>query len=152
MPNEVNEHEAIKRFAEGLKLAAHSIRRLQFIDKYPTEPKRFAKGINEAIGSAYQLGHLQRNPDFFRIRDALEGIRHNAAMMGVANYLGNKPALMGGENPFERVSKRLKAVAEIGVRIARSKAVPNSTVLASTNVRQALLNIADKKTKKETLW
>jgi hypothetical protein len=118
---EVTEQEALKRFVNGLKECAASMLKLEDIEKYPNESSRFTYYIRDAIGSAYQLGHMQRNPDFFRIRDQLELLAKQAAMLGLQNHLGSVGMTLDGKNPFHVISEILTKTCEIGQRIATSK-------------------------------
>lgn len=134
--SDVTEHEAISRFIEGIKEASSSIRLLEDFEKNRDETTKFAKALRVASGSAWQLYHMQDNPDFLAIRDQLEILMKQGSIMAVNKHLGFNIKAKYGVSPFVALSNMLLAISEIGARLATSKAVPRNVVLGALDERQ----------------
>lgn len=136
---ETTEHEAIKAFNDGVREAASCILKLETPEKYPFAPLQFVKAIDRASGSAYQLGHMQTNPDFFRIRDMLDLLKKQVALMAIGSKMGRTPIPVDGGNPFKKIADMVLGIAERGMTIAMSKAVTKQGVNEALDLRELFL-------------
>lgn len=145
--SETTEKEAITRFTESIARASSYINDLSDINKHPFSSGIIAQALRDASGSAYQLGHMQRNPDFFRIRDQLELLTKQAALLAYNNHINRNMQTVKGKNPFEYMKEMLIGISEIGKRLATSKAVPEAEIQSSILLRQEHLRKQEKKLK-----
>lgn len=54
---------------------------------------RLLEGLRQASGSAHQLAHMQRNPQWLQIRDMLEAVRYNCQKLAQRRSLPNGEVL-----------------------------------------------------------
>lgn len=124
----------IGRFTDSLKKSAsraEEITKAQINDK-PRIFVEFIDGLKVSAGSAHQLAHQQQNPYFLNIRDTLEGIIEIGQKLPVMNESQNVIWL--------GIKTSLETMAERGLKMATSKAVTRTEVLANLADRQAKLD------------
>lgn len=124
----------ISRFTDSLKKSAS---RAEEITKAPDKDKprifvEFIDGLKISAGCAHQLAHAQENPYFLTIRDTLEGIIEIGQKLPVMNQSQNV-LWLGIKTSLETMSTK-------GQRMATSKAVTRTEVLANLDVRQKALD------------
>lgn len=130
MSLEITESEMISRFVDSLKKSASRAEEITKVEdnKKPKIFIDFINGLKISAGSAHQLAHAQQNPGFLNIRDTLEGI------IEVGQRL---PTFYNSQNIiWLKIKESLTELAQRGEKLATSKAVARTDVLAMLDVRQ----------------
>lgn len=132
--SDLNEHEMIERLIEGTRTAAgHVMTLCQDMSNgrlaRPTVLADLRKNLNEAAASAGQLGHAQRNPDFFAVRDQL-----NEAAVGIWSVSFSNSPKAG--LALSRLGTVLDMLWREAKRMSEALSVPGQEVLAKIDARQ----------------
>ena len=136
---EITEKQAIQGFIDNLKRASSLIKQCADPDKNPNSSHTFVKCMGSASGYANILGNYQQNMDWYRVRDMIEDLTIQAANMAIDNFFGKFPILANGENGFLRLAMTLNSVAEVGHKLATSKAVTRQQLVDACNAREAYI-------------
>lgn len=134
MTLEISEKEMLDRYVDSLKRAASRASEFIRADEKlkPTLFVDFLHEIKIAAGSAHQLSLAQENPNFLTIRDKLE------AILEVGQTLPTFGPKQNGL--WMSIKASLEQMSVTGMRMATSKAMKRSDVLADLVHRQLILN------------
>lgn len=134
MTLEISEQEMISRYVDSLKRAAS--RAVEFIRaEESAKPALFVDFLHQikvAAGSAHQLGITQENTHFLVLRDKLEMI------IEVGQTLPTFGPKQNGL--WMSIKNSLEQMAQTGFRLATSKGMKRTEVLANLNLRQLELS------------
>lgn len=131
---DLDEHEVIERLRDSCGFAADAVARMcrsvaMNAAPSPGDVLTLQRECRSASGSAGQLAHLQQNPSFLTIRDALEGIA--SMILRVAPGAGAKRGLF-----LSQLGRALEKLRAESVRMATAKPKSREDVLAEINLRR----------------
>lgn len=120
----------LERYTDGLKKA--SARAKDFLTaSREDKPKLFVDfidGLKVSAGSAHQLAHAQENPKWLDTRDLLEGIIAVGQTLPVFSENDGKL--------WTKISQSIDMMIVTGNKLATSKAMKRTDVLANLEFRQ----------------